>query len=38
LDELPDPITDETPEEDIECGPICLIEKIQPALREGATE
>ena len=23
LDELPDPITDKTPEEDIECGPIC---------------
>ena len=38
LDELPDPITDKTPEEDIECGPICLIEKIQPALREGALE
>ena len=32
LDELPDPITDKTPEEDIECGPICLVEKIQPAL------
>lgn len=31
LDELPDPITDKTPEEDIECGPICLVERIQPA-------
>jgi len=31
LDELPDPITDKTPEEDIECGPICLVERIKPA-------
>lgn len=31
LDELPDPITDKTPQEDIECGPICLVERIQPA-------
>lgn len=31
LDELPDPITDKTAQEDIECGPICLIERIQPA-------
>lgn len=31
LDELPDPITDKTPQEDIECGPICLIERIRPA-------
>jgi hypothetical protein len=31
ITEHPDPITDKTPEEDIECGPICLkgIKEIQ---------
>jgi len=32
LDELPELVTDKTPEEDIECGPICLIER--PASNE----
>ena len=27
LDELPDPITDKREQEDIECGPVCLVER-----------